>query len=98
MPLKTKDGGGGMNVVIFKWRDASLHGQITKFYDDIDSLERITLITAGIVVKQDEEEITICMDYSPSEISWRSCQTYPKSCIEILKQIKIPNKILPMDD
>jgi hypothetical protein len=84
-----------MNIIIFRWRDASLHGQTTKFYDDIQGLGLITLITTGIVVKQDDKEITLCMDYSPTEISWRSCQTYPKSCIEILKTIKIPNKILP---
>jgi len=80
-------------IVIFRWKDASLHGQVTKFYDDISTLSRITLISCGIVVKQNDEEITICMDYSPTELSWRSCQTYPKSCIEVIKQMKIPKTI-----
>ena len=85
------------NVVIFRWKDASLHGQITKFYDDINGLKRIVLVSSGIVVKQDDEEITLCMDYSPTEMSWRSCQTYPKSCIEIIKTIEVPKRFLPED-
>ena len=84
-----------MNIVIFRWKDSSLHGQITKFSDDVEGLGRITLVSSGIVVKQDDEEITLCMDYSPTEISWRSCQSYPKSCIEIIKTIRIPNRFLP---
>ena len=84
-----------MNIVIFRWKDASLHGQVTKFYDDVEGLKLITLVSSGIVVKQDNEEITLCMDYSPNEISWRSCQTYPKSSIEIIRSIKVPKRFLP---
>lgn len=84
-----------MNIVIFRWKDASLHGQVTKFYDDIEELRLINLVSSGIVVKQTDAEITLCMDYAPNEVSWRSCQTYPKSSIKILKSIKIPRRFLP---
>jgi len=81
-----------MEVVIIKWRDASLHGQQTKFEEDIEDLGLITLITAGVVVKENDEAITLCMDFAPEQTSWRSCQTYPKSCFKIIKRIKIPKK------
>jgi len=85
-----------MEVVIIKWRDASLHGQGTKFEEDIEDLGLITLITAGVVVKEDDEAITLCMDFSPEQISYRSCGTYPKSCFKIIKRVKIPKEYEPV--
>ncbi len=83
-----------MKIVIFRWKDASLHGQTTKFYDDISSLGLVTLISCGIVVSQDDEQITICMDWYAGDTSYRSCQSYPKSNIEVIKYIEVPKTVM----
>lgn len=83
-----------MWFVIFRWKDAALHGQVTKCYDDIQGLGLVTLISCGIVVSQDGEQITICTDWYAGDTSYRSCQSYPKKNIEIIKTMKIPKTIL----
>ena len=83
-----------MKIALFEWADASLHGQGTKWEDDIKDLGLITLITVGLVVKEDDTEITLCMDYSLEEKSWRSTATYPKCCIKRIKYIEVPKRIV----
>ena len=78
-----------MEIVILKWRDAALHGQTTRFKDDLEDVNLVTLITVGILVKEDDESITLCMDWNPDG-SWRTLQTYPKSGIKLEKRIKLP--------
>ncbi|KKN71447.1 hypothetical protein LCGC14_0420260 [marine sediment metagenome] len=83
-----------MKIAIFRWKDASLHGQTNKYYDDLQDLDLVTLISSGLVIKQDDSQITLCMDWYAGEVSYRSCQTYPKSCIEIIKYIEIPKTVI----
>jgi len=83
-----------MKIAIFRWKDAALHGQATKFYDDIPALGLVTLISCGLVVKQDDSEITICMDWYGGESTYRSCQSYPKSGIEIIKYLEVSKAVL----
>ena len=80
-------------IVILRWRDAGLHGQGTKWEEDLDSVGLVTLISAGILVKEDEDSLTLCMDWMSEEKSWRSLASYPKSGIKIIKRIKIPKAI-----
>ena len=78
-----------IELVIFEWQDSALHGQQTKWKDDLDGLGLVTLVSAGIVVKESDTEITLCMDYSPEEESWRSIASYPKSCFKRIKRIPL---------
>ena len=79
----------GLKLAVFEWEDAALHGQETKWEDDIEKLGLIRLISAGIVVKEDDGEITLCMDYCHKEQSWRGIGTYPKSCFKKIKYISL---------
>ena len=79
-----------MQLAIFEWADASLHGQSTKWEDDLPELGLVTLVSAGIIVKESDTEITLCMDYAPYEKSWRGLATYPKSCFKRIKYIRLP--------
>jgi len=81
-----------MELVIFRWRDSALHGQHTRWEDDLGEVSLVTLITAGLLVKEDNESISLCMDWNP-EGSWRTLQTYPKSGIKQIRRIKIPASI-----
>jgi hypothetical protein len=82
-----------MKIAVFRWKDSALHGQVTKFFDGIPKLGLLTLISCGIVVSQNDEQITICTDWYAGEVSFRSCQSYPKRNIEIIKFIEIPKSI-----
>jgi len=81
-----------MKLVVFEWADASLHGQETKWKGDKGDFRLVTLISAGLVVRETDTEITLCMDYAPEEHSWRSTATYPKCCFKWIKYIPIRRK------
>lgn len=81
-----------IKLIIFEWKDAALHGQRTMNYDDVGTLGLIKLISSGIVVKESDTEITLCMDYSPEEHTWRNTATYPKSCFKRIKYISLPKE------
>jgi len=79
---------GTPEIVLIKWRDASLHGQDTKWEDDLDEIGLVTLISVGLLVKEDSESITVCADWNPDG-TWRALQTYPRSGIKLEKRIKL---------
>lgn len=77
---KSKD-----QIVLVKWFDASFqHGECT--YDDLDT--RVELRSAGLLVKEDAETITIAMERYEDGRAWRHVAHIPK--VNVIKIRRIP--------
>jgi hypothetical protein len=68
-------------VILIHWVDACIHGSETVSSTDASRLGLITCVSAGVLIHEDEEKITIGMDYFVDHDTFRTVQTYPKSGI-----------------
>ena len=69
-----------------------MHGQRQMDDEEAKKLGLATLISAGIVQKEDKEEIVLAMDSFPEVTSWRTQASYPKSGIVEVKYFDIPDE------
>ena len=77
-----------MKIAIIKWKDSALHGTETIKGDD-KTLAPMDGFSAGLLVKQDKNGVTIATDYWGNN-EWRNCETiYKKQIIHLsIKEIK----------
>lgn len=69
-------------MVLIQWTDASIHSQSDVIWeDDLSQCHLVDGLSAGIVVREDKESITIATDWFYKEKNFRGCRTYPKSGI-----------------
>ena len=80
-------------VVLIHWTDASIHSQSDVIWeDDLSQCHLVDGLSAGILVREDDESITIATDWFYEEKNYRGCRTYPKSGITKIIRKDIENK------
>lgn len=87
-------------TVLIQWTDASIHSQSDVIWeDDLSQCHLVEGLSAGIVVREDKESITIATDWFYNEGNYRGCRTYPKSGIKdiIRKEIQ-PTKSIKQNN
>ena len=73
-----------MVVVLVKWIDASYErGECSTA--DAGGLAEAT--TAGILVKEDDESLTLALDWFGDQEHWRFLETIPKVCVRSIRRI-----------
>lgn len=78
-------------VAVIKWLDAFKQtGEVA--HQDIRR-GGMWILTAGIVISNDKESISVCADYDENA-DYRDITTIPKKYIKRLKIIKVPVKEL----
>lgn len=85
-------------IIVFHWKDASMHGTIQRTRKELEDVKLIEGIVAGHIVNETSEHITVAMDLffagQPDIIddNFRVINTYPKSGIQkIIKRFLLPN-------
>jgi len=76
-------------IAVIYWKDSCKYGRNSYTGKDCTSFEPIKLISAGILINETEEFITIGNDYHDEEDSYRDVNVYPKSGIQKIRKIKI---------
>jgi hypothetical protein len=82
--------------VIIQWKDAAMYGDATYYKEDVDSIQLASLVSSGILVKEDDTSITLCQDLRPADrnfgISYRGVHVYPKTGITIIHRNTIKHQ------
>ena len=92
MSLWKINGGKVLKVLIIKWRDCC--GQDGPFMKE-ETPGLMTMISAGIYVRQNKEQVTICQDFwSDFEDKYRDVIVIPKNNIIEIKEVQIPKRFL----
>jgi len=75
-----------MKFAYIEWDDACIQ---TEWHNRNDLLERYPVLSAGFVVRETNELITIARDADPDEKQWRGLEHIPKAMIRKKKVVKI---------
>ena len=87
-----------MKILIINWTDSC--GEDGPF-DKEETPELMTMISAGILVRQNPEQITICQDFWSEQYGYRyrDVIVIPRKSIIMTKEYKITYKFMEnMDD
>jgi hypothetical protein len=69
-------------VVVIDWWDAVIHGSNPTTLEEAKKYSLIHSFSAGILIHEDKEQITIAMDWFDNPNHYREIHTYPKSGIK----------------
>ncbi len=86
----------GLRIAVIYWQDAVMHGHGQMDLDEAMKRRPVRGISAGLIIHEDREQITIATDFFPSddpdtipEDTFRQLSSYPKSGITRIRRTKI---------
>lgn len=78
---------GKLTIALVKWFDASYQrGERS----EEDLVPRVELVSAGLLVREDDETVSIALDRCDADGLWRDIEHIPKVNIRRIKRIRVP--------
>ena len=69
-------------VVVIEWVDSAMHGTAQRSREEAKrECGLIKCVSAGMLVHEDDQQITIALDWFPEDDDFRQIASYPKSGI-----------------
>ena len=76
-------------IVVIRWVDAAMYGNGTRTREEAEECELMELVSVGVLIKENDTQITLGMDFCPRDDSYRCVNTYPKTGITSIRRIKL---------
>ena len=77
-----------MTIVIVDWVDSASHGDRTQYKGTEKELRALTGLSAGLLVREDEESLSIAMDWFKEIEEYRTVTTIPKCSVKRIQRIE----------
>lgn len=80
-----------LKVAIITWVDSTMHGNCQFSIDEAKDYNISRGISAGFIVSEDDEQITIASDYFyDGSLGFRTASSYPKVSIKNIERQEVP--------
>lgn len=77
---------GKTTLALVEWVDAA-HEDGPVRADEMAGL--VTVHSAGLLVREDDESITLATDYSKAKGTWRDVTCIPRSCVKWVRKARV---------
>jgi hypothetical protein len=77
-----------MTIVIIDWTDSASHGDRTQYKGDEKELRALTGVSAGLLVRENDESLSIAMDWFEEIKEYRTLMTVPKCSVSRIQRIE----------